>query len=153
MAETNRSHWSTFRMALSGALIFGALTVLGLVASPQSAAYAAATPTDSVENGQHAKKYQPAKCVSSGPFAECNRELKVGDTVRVVFTQDGASCTYWILVTSAKPSIFPGSYVAFGEITEIDKKTALACELLELAVGDSSSLSYEIPTKGKKGRK
>lgn len=77
----------------------------------------------------------------------------MGDTVRVVFTQDGASCTYWILVTSAKPSIFPGSYVAFGEITEIDKKTALACELLELAVGDNSSLSYEIAKKGNKGRK
>ncbi len=145
-------------MALSGALLLGALTVLGLAASPQSAAYAAATPNDGVESGEHAKQSKPAKCESSGPFADCNRLLKVGDTVRVVFTQDGVSCVFWILVDTHNPSIFNDvketpSYEAAGDITEIDKKTALACELMGIVKGDRSYLSYEIAVKGNKGKK
>ena len=158
MAETHRSHWSTFRMALSGALLLGALTVLGLVASPQSAAYAAATPNDGVESVEHAKQSKPAKCESSGPFADCNRLLQVGDTVRVVFTQDGASCIFWVLIVTHDPSIFNDvketpSYEASGDITEINKKTALACELMEIGKGDKWYLSYEVVEKGNKGGK
>ncbi len=145
MAETHRSHWSTLRVALSGALLLGALTVLGVAALPQQSAHAAPKP-----------KAPKADVVCSGSTAiECNNWIVWGNTVKVTLTTDHGDCIF--TMTAGKSVQISDPHRDYGRasgvVTSADGKAKPGspdpCEML--GIGKYASVTFDYDYKPKKG--
>lgn len=136
MAEIHGSHFSTLRMALSGALLLGTLTVLGMAALPQQLAHAA----------------PPQSCQGPSNAMECNKFVFRGDTVKVKVQVGKDACTYTLTADNSSVQSDPDGKDTGRANGWVSGAKGKICAELLLTDGSYTSFDYTVKESKRGGK-